>query len=149
MTWNDNQQVFPKRGFDALHAAFRASTEAGEAHVFAQAYEVQPNAFMGVAGGYVVNVLWVLNGRSTQWEGALQEQTGRWLAKQRSSSGPYNDYPGTQHLSEAPAPLISLLSQQASWSFRAKRALVTDFVAAAAGSTSGPGEEVIRGNAWA
>lgn len=104
---------------------------------------------MGVAGGYQVNVLWVLNGRSEQWEDALSEQTRRWLAKQRAApSGPYRGYPSVQHASEAPAPLISLLSQQASWSFRAKRGLVADFLASAAGTTSGPGEEVIRGNAW-
>jgi hypothetical protein len=155
ITWNDMQKVFPARGFDELYSAFKASSEAGKAHIFPAQYEVQPNSFMGVAGGYAVSVLWVLNGRSSQWEGALHEQTARWLAKQRSSSAggtaasPYKGYPSVQHLSEAPAPLISLLSQQASWSFRAKKGVVADFVAAAAGSTSGPGEEVIRGNAFA
>lgn len=108
--------------------------------------QVQPNVFMGVAGGYQVQVMWVLAGRSTQWEQALPEATLRWLDKQRNSTGPYRYYPNVHHTLEAPAPLINLLSQQASWAFRAKKAEVLEFVAGAAGSTSGPGEEVIKGN---
>lgn len=103
---------------------------------------------MAVAGGYQVNVLWVLNARSTQWEQALQDQTLRWLDKQRGTPGPYEGYPYIQHNLEAPGPLINLLSQQGSWGFRAKKGAVLEFVANAAGSTSGPAEEVIRGNQW-
>lgn len=108
--------------------------------------QVQPNTFMGVAGGYVVNVLWIFNGRSTQWEQSLPQPTLRWLDKQRNATGPYRLYPNVQHTLDAPAPLISLLSQQASWAFRAKKAEILDFVTTAEGSTSGPAEEVIKGN---
>lgn len=110
--------------------------------------QVLPNTFMGIPGGYAVNVLWVLNGRSTQWEQALPEQTLRWLQKERDSTGPYMDYPYVHHTLEAPSTLINLLSQQASWSFRAKKADVLDFVSWSFGTTSGPGEEVIRGNTY-
>lgn len=103
---------------------------------------------MGVAGGYQVQVLWVLNGRSTQWEQELPEATLRWLDKQRNTTGPYSGYPNVHHTLEAPAPLISLLSQQASWTFRAKKAEVLEFVAGAMGSMSGPEEEVVKGNTF-
>lgn len=196
MTFNDISRVFHADGFDDLLAAFTASHQAGEAHIFTRTYEVRGcarvsvwwrgvvdgitcqglgvatdtastpappltaaaashtptqvlhNSFMGVAGGYQASVMWVLHGRSSEWEEGLAEQTQRWLAKQRETPGPYQNYPFTQHTSEAPGPLISLLSQQASWSFRTKKAALAEFVAAAGGSTSGPGEEVIRGNEW-
>jgi hypothetical protein len=110
--------------------------------------QVQANTFMGIPGGYEVNVLWILNGRSSQWEQALPEQTSRWLDKQRDSTGPYRLYPNVQHTLEAPGLLINLLSQQASWAFRAKKAEVLEFVSTAVGSTSGPGEEIIKGNVF-
>jgi hypothetical protein len=103
---------------------------------------------MGIPGGYEVNVLFVLNGRSSQWEAALPEPTLRWLDKQRNSTGPFRYYPNVHHTLEAPGPLINLLSQQASWAFRAKKAEVLEFVAGAVGSSSGPGEEVIKGNVF-
>lgn len=147
-TWNDMQQVFPKEGFAELYRALKASHAAGDAHVFARTYEVLPNSFMGIPGGYEVNVLFVLNGRSSQWEAALPEPTLRWLDKQRNSTGPFRYYPNVHHTLEAPGPLINLLSQQASWAFRAKKAEVLEFVAGAVGSSSGPGEEVIKGNVF-
>lgn len=110
--------------------------------------QVRPNVFMGVAGGYQVQVLWVFNGRSTQWEQELPEATLQWLEKQRDATGPYRHYPNVHHTLEAPAPLINLLSQQASWAFRAKKAEVLEFVAAAMGSSSGPEDEVVKGNTF-
>lgn len=101
------------------------------------------NNFQGVDGDYTVNVLWVLNGASANWESQLPEQTQRWLQRQRESSGAYKDYPNIYNTLDAPGPLISLLSQQASWSFRAHKELVVDFVEAAAGSESGPSAEAM------
>lgn len=103
---------------------------------------------MGVAGGYEVNVLFILNGRSKQWEQALPEPTLRWLEKERNGTGPYKGYPNVHHTLEAPAPLINLLSQQASWAFRVRKAEVLEFVGQSIGTTSGPGEEVITGNTF-
>jgi hypothetical protein len=40
-TWNDMQQVFPSDGFEDLYRAFRDSSAAGDAHVFARSYEVR------------------------------------------------------------------------------------------------------------
>jgi hypothetical protein len=105
--------------------------------------QVVPNEFQGVTGGYTVNVLWVLNGRSSQWEQQLPQQTQRWLTRQRQS-GAYKDYPNVYNNLEAPGPLISLLSQQASWGFRAKKDVVLDWIADAAGSQSGPSKAALR-----
>jgi hypothetical protein len=99
--------------------------------------QVMKNDFQGVYGGYTVNVLWVLNGQSAQWEQQLPQQTQRWLSRQRQS-GAYKNYPNIYNNLEAPAPLISLLSQQASWGFRATKDLVLDWIADVAGSQSGP-----------
>jgi hypothetical protein len=107
--------------------------------------QVLKNEFQGVAGGYKVNVLWVLNGQSSQWEHQLPQQTQRWLSRQRQS-GAYKDYPNVYNNLEAPAPLISLLSQQASWGFRAKKDLVLDWIADAAGSQSGPSGPAPKGS---
>lgn len=107
---------------------------APHAHTHAQ---VLPNAFMGVAGGYNVSVLWVLNAQSAAWESQLPAATQRWLERQRGSAGPYRDYPHVFNNLEAPAPLISLLSQQASWAFRAKKDAVLAWVGDAARSGGG------------
>jgi hypothetical protein len=40
VTWNDMQQVFPKEGFAELYRTYKASSAAGDAHVFARTYEV-------------------------------------------------------------------------------------------------------------
>lgn len=106
--------------------------------------QVLKNDFQGVVGGYSVNVLWVLNGQSGDWEAELPTATQRWLNRQRDGPGPYRNYPNVHNTIEAPAPLISLLSQQASWNFRAKKDMVLEWVAAAAGSESGPSEEVLK-----
>jgi hypothetical protein len=97
---------------------------------------VLPNAFQGIQGGYSVNVLWVLNGASSAWEQQLPEQTQIWLDQQRKdTAGPYAAYPGVLSRTDMPAPLLSLLSQQASWSLQASKDVVQDFVRAA--ETSG------------
>lgn len=41
ITWNDMQQVFPKDGFADLFNAYKASSAAGDAHVFTRRYEVR------------------------------------------------------------------------------------------------------------
>jgi len=116
----------------------------GQAEAYVAAYsanavQVLPNAFMGIVGGYNVSVLWVLNGRSAQWESQLPAATQRWLDRQRRAvAGPYKNYPYVQNNLEAPGPLISLLSQQASWSFRMKKDQVVQWVLDAKGSRSGP-----------
>jgi len=116
----------------------------GQAEAYVAAYsanavQVLPNAFMGIVGGYNVSVLWVLNGRSAQWESQLPAATQRWLDRQRRAvAGPYKNYPNVQNNLEAPAPLISLLSQQASWSFRMKKDQIVQWVLDAKGSRSGP-----------
>lgn len=95
--------------------------------------QVLPNSFHGVKGNYKVSVLWLLNGRSSQWEAALPQETQQWLApKRNASSGPYRGYPNVYNVLQAPAQLVSLLSQQASWAVREKQSLVQDWVAAAA-----------------
>lgn len=83
--------------------------------------QVLPNAFFGINGGYTVNILWVFNGKSTNWESQLPYRTEQWLETQRQASGPYKDYPNVYNVLQAPAQLISLLSQQASWSLRMKK----------------------------
>lgn len=40
-TWNDIQQVFPRDGFKDLYQAYKASSSAGDAHVFVRSYEVR------------------------------------------------------------------------------------------------------------
>jgi hypothetical protein len=95
--------------------------------------QVLPNDFHGVNGNYQVNVLWLLNGQSTQWEAALPQETQQWLApKRNATSGPYKGYPNVYNVLQAPEQLVSLLSQQASWAVRTKQSLVQDWVAAAA-----------------
>ncbi|WIA39163.1 hypothetical protein OEZ86_005290 [Tetradesmus obliquus] len=144
-TWNEMGKVFPTSGFKQLFEQYQERYRQGGAHMFPATYEVLKNEFQGVAGGYTVNVLWVLNGQSSQWEQQLPQQTQRWLGRQRQS-GAYKDYPNVYNNLEAPAPLISLLSQQASWGFRAKKDTVLDWIADAAGSRSGPSGEAPKGS---
>lgn len=93
--------------------------------------QVLPNSFHGVRGNYQVNVLWLLNGQSTQWEAALPKATQQWLvAKRDATSGPLKGYPNAYNVLQAPVELVTLLSQQASWAVRAKQSLVQDWVAA-------------------
>lgn len=40
-TWNDIQQVFATDGFTDLYQAYKASSGAGDAHVFMRSYEVR------------------------------------------------------------------------------------------------------------
>jgi hypothetical protein len=85
-----------------------------------------------VNGNYQGNVLWMLNGQSMQWEAALPQETQKWLAlKRNATSGPFKGYPNVYNVLQAPAELVSMLSQQASWAVRAKQDLVQGWVAAA------------------
>ncbi|WIA12481.1 hypothetical protein OEZ85_012516 [Tetradesmus obliquus] len=132
-TWSSMSQVFPAEGFPVLFDQYKASFLQGGAHIFNATYQVLPNSFHGVKGNYKVSVLWLLNGRSSQWEAALPQETQQWLApKRNASSGPYGGYPNVYNVLQAPAQLVSLLSQQASWAVREKQSLVQDWVAAAA-----------------
>jgi hypothetical protein len=46
-TWNDIQQVFATDGFSDLYQAYKASSSAGDAHVFTQSYEVRVDTTEG------------------------------------------------------------------------------------------------------
>jgi hypothetical protein len=46
VTWNDMQQVFPKEGFAELYSTYKASSAAGDAHVFARTYEVSHTVWL-------------------------------------------------------------------------------------------------------
>ncbi|KAG2482946.1 hypothetical protein HYH03_018171 [Edaphochlamys debaryana] len=124
---NQTRQVFASERFAELYEALLAKYQAGEPPVHVGEYEVLPNASMGVAGGYVAKIMWVVNQVQSGWEAALPEDTRERLRADRATAGEVaegaglllgdtlKDFPHvpTTYMNYSPA-MVSLMAHHAS-----------------------------------
>jgi hypothetical protein len=80
-------QVFPKEGYTQFYNAMVAKLKAGQPPSIKQTLKVLPNSFLGIAGGYTTNLLWLLNVKDTTWEAALPKDTKKMLENFRKDKG--------------------------------------------------------------
>ncbi|WIA35178.1 hypothetical protein OEZ86_003644 [Tetradesmus obliquus] len=85
--YNKMLQVFPKEGYTQFYNSMVSKLKAGQAPSIKQSLKVLPNPFLGIAGGYTANVLWLLNVKDTTWESALPKDTKKLLEDFRKGRG--------------------------------------------------------------
>ncbi|KAG2442832.1 hypothetical protein HXX76_002911 [Chlamydomonas incerta] len=148
--FNRALQVFPREGYDQLYAALAGSLAAGQPALHRAAYTVLDNAAQAITGGWTVEVLWLVNMRSRQWESQLPADTQAFLNSSRDDkSSDLRHYPYISTFTANYSPeLVTLLSQQASWSLlQAAPELRELLAAAAAPNATAAGNAAVGGGA--
>lgn len=64
-------QVFPEEMLAPLQAGLRSRRALGDTVLHRDRYQVKDNEFLGIRGGWEVEVLWLYNERVPQWESRL------------------------------------------------------------------------------
>ncbi|KAG1655975.1 hypothetical protein FOA52_008676 [Chlamydomonas sp. UWO 241] len=78
-------QAFPTSDFEALWASATSAFAAGRPITHVQRSTVMRNDYLGVPGGWEVEVLWVINGACSAWSDQLPEDTKAALTEARGS----------------------------------------------------------------
>ncbi|KAG2499382.1 hypothetical protein HYH03_002957 [Edaphochlamys debaryana] len=135
--WNRALQVFPREGFDELYAALQERLREGRPAVHRASYTVLDNPGQAIQGGWSVDVLWVINMKVDAWEEQLPDDTRDFLKHVRNEAGsdmrhyPYINLYNTYYSRE----LVTLMSQQASWTTLQAAPELRDMLAQAAADT--------------
>ncbi|GFR41215.1 hypothetical protein Agub_g1888, partial [Astrephomene gubernaculifera] len=116
--FNKALQVFPQEGYAELYGALYGGLAMGQPAIHRASYPVLDNAAQAITGGWQVEVLWLINMQSREWEDQLPNDTRTFLNDSRNDKDsdlrhyPYISTYTTRYSTE----LVTLLSQQASWS---------------------------------
>ncbi|GBF94754.1 hypothetical protein Rsub_07637 [Raphidocelis subcapitata] len=139
--FNNFTQIFPREGFDQLYAAISSAHKAGKSAVHRARYPVLDNPAKAVAGGWQVEVLWVINAQIREWEKALPIESQDLIDDNRRGQPPkLSDrlaglkafpYVSTFQADYSPE-LVTLLSQQATWQLLQARKDVEELMKGAA-----------------
>ncbi|PNW85074.1 hypothetical protein CHLRE_03g170600v5 [Chlamydomonas reinhardtii] len=150
--FNKALQVFPREGYDELYAALSGSLRSGQPALHRASYPVVDNAIQAITGGWTVEVLWLVNMQSRQWESQLPNDTQAFLNSSRDDKdSDLRHYPYISTFTANYSPeLVTLLSQQASWSLLQAAAELRELLAAAAApNATAAGNAAVGGGAAA
>ncbi|GIL43121.1 hypothetical protein Vafri_957, partial [Volvox africanus] len=111
------RQVFPREGFDDLYDSLRGGMIHGQPAIHRASYSVLSNPMQAINGGWQVEVLWLINMQARQWEELLPNETQTFLNLSRADTGSdLHHYPHISTFTTNYSPqLVTLLSQQATW----------------------------------
>ena len=120
---NLDAKVFEEAAWDALRDDITAKAKAGETCVHAATLRVLPNERAGVAGGYDVDTVWIINSKQKAWFDALPAESQKLLndADATEQKMLLGQFPISNHLKDLPytstfemspdAQLVGYLSQ--------------------------------------
>ncbi|GFR41221.1 hypothetical protein Agub_g1894, partial [Astrephomene gubernaculifera] len=116
--YNAAHQVFPQERYAELYNALYSSLSAGRPAVHRASYPVLDNAAQAITGGWQVEMLWLFNMQISDWEEQLPVDTRTFLNESRyKKKSDMRHYPYISTFTANYTPeLVTLLSQQASWS---------------------------------
>ncbi|KAF6265849.1 hypothetical protein COO60DRAFT_1697550 [Scenedesmus sp. NREL 46B-D3] len=108
--FNKRNKVFPSEGFQELYAALKRSLAAGGPAHHLATYTVLENQFEGIAGGWQVQILWVVTQPQRTWEERLPGNVAAIIRAARRLNPPTDNSKIMGGIQTAGEMILSLLS---------------------------------------